>query len=118
MRHMSFMLTTEQYGARTKDVTRRIGWAFLKPGDVVMGVVKSQGLKKGEKVEKLHPFHVRANNPERLDSLLRYPNQARGELRREGFPLMTPGDFITMFCRHNRCEPSRIINRITFGHLP
>lgn len=50
MRNISFALTTPQFKSRSKDVTRRIGWWFLKPGDVVMGVEKGMGLKKGEKV--------------------------------------------------------------------
>jgi len=29
------MLTTAQIKNRTKTVTRRTGWAFLKPGDIV-----------------------------------------------------------------------------------
>ena len=46
-RNMSFALTTEQFKARTKTVTRRFGWWFLKPGDVVRGVEKAMGLKPG-----------------------------------------------------------------------
>lgn len=53
MRHMSFALTTEQVRARTKTVTRRVRWLFAKPGDIVQPVVKGQGLKKGETVEKI-----------------------------------------------------------------
>jgi len=33
MRNMSFSLTTQQCREMTKDVTRRLGWAILKPGD-------------------------------------------------------------------------------------
>jgi len=54
-RNMSFMLTTAQYCARTKDVTRRLGWANLKPGDMFNGVEKAMGLKKGEKINKCAP---------------------------------------------------------------
>lgn len=49
MRRMSFSMTTAQMYARNKDVTRRFGWWFLKPGDRVMTVEKAMGLKKGEK---------------------------------------------------------------------
>lgn len=49
MRRMSFMLTKEQVLNQTKDVTRRNGWAFLKPGDLIQPVEKCMGLKKGEK---------------------------------------------------------------------
>jgi hypothetical protein len=30
---MSFMLTIDQVKNKTKTVTRRTGWTFLKPGD-------------------------------------------------------------------------------------
>ncbi len=49
---MSFRLTAEQMRARTKTVTRRLGWSSLKPGDIVQPVEKAQGLRKGEKVVK------------------------------------------------------------------
>ncbi len=55
MRNMSFMLTTQQMQDRTKDVTRRVGWWFLKPGDVIMAVEKGMGLKKGEKIKRMYP---------------------------------------------------------------
>ncbi len=38
---MSSAMTTEQFKAKTKTVTRRLGWWFLEPGDYVMGVVKA-----------------------------------------------------------------------------
>jgi len=50
MRNMSFFLTTDQIRNKTKTVTRRDGWLFLKPGDIVQACVKCQGLKKGEKI--------------------------------------------------------------------
>ena len=33
MRNISFSLTEEQFLNGSKDVTRRLGWLFLKPGD-------------------------------------------------------------------------------------
>lgn len=114
MRNMSFSLTTQQYEARTKTVTRRVGWGFLKPGDVVMGIVKGMGLKKGEKVQKLHPFRVKSNTPEPLSAIRDYPNDC--EL--EGFPEMTPDEFVEMFTKHNRVTEDRVISRIEFEHLP
>lgn len=38
MRNMSFALTTPQILNRSKTVTRRAGWSFLKPGDIVCAV--------------------------------------------------------------------------------
>ena len=52
-RNMSFALTTNQVKKKEKTVTRRCGWWFLKPGDVVNAVEKSMGLKKGEKIARV-----------------------------------------------------------------
>jgi len=40
MRNMSFSMTTPQFKTRTKTVTRRLGWWFIQPGDLVYGVEK------------------------------------------------------------------------------
>lgn len=47
MRIMSFALTEQQLMDGTKTVTRRVGWANLKPGDRLTAVRKAMGLKKG-----------------------------------------------------------------------
>jgi hypothetical protein len=111
MRNMSFALTTEQYKAGTKTETRRLGWANLKPGDRFMAVEKGMGLKRGEHPVKLGPGEVVTNEPERLDAI------TQEAVVREGFPEMTPAEFVAMFCRHMRVEPSQIVNVIRFRHL-
>lgn len=114
MRLMSFSLTTKQFKARTKHVTRRLGWNNLKPGDVVMGCEKCMGLKKGLKVKKLHAIVITRNTREKLVEIY---GHSEFEVAREGFPKMTKAEFITIFCRHNHCTPKRVINRIEFRHL-
>lgn len=111
MRNISFMLTAEQFTNGTKDVTRRLRWLNLKPGDRLCGVLKSQGLKKGEKLHRLGVIEVVSKRRERLDAITGY------EVHREGFPLMTPAQFISMFCSHMKCEPSTIVTRIEFTHI-
>lgn len=109
MRNMSFMLTKEQMYAGTKSVTRRIGWWFLKPGDVVMAVEKGMGLKKGEKVKKIYPIEVVSVRREPLISI------TADEVVREGFPDLTIWGFMTMFMKsHKGCEPDTVVNRIEF----
>jgi hypothetical protein len=110
-RNMSFALTTQQARNRTKTVTRRLGWWFLRPGDIIQQVLKSMGLKKGEKVEKIHLIRILNTWPEPLSVI------THDEVRREGFPDMTPSDFIDMFCKHNNCQPDAIVNRIEFEYL-
>lgn len=53
MRNISFSLTEEQFLDDSKSVTRRLGCAFLKPGDRLMACRKCMGLKMGEKIVRL-----------------------------------------------------------------
>ena len=110
-RNMSFLLTTPQVRAGTKDVTRRLGWQFLQPGDIVNAVEKCRGLKKGEKVKVIRQIFIistRRESLRRIDAL---------ELIREGFPGMTPFDFIAMFRKANHCSLFENVTRIEFGYM-
>lgn len=112
MRNMSFMLTTPQVRARTKDVTRRLGWAFVKPGDQIRAIVKGQGLKKGETVEPLAVLAVVSVRREPLWHI------SADDVTREGFTCSAQ-DFIAMFCAtHKGCTPKTLVTRIEFTYLP
>jgi hypothetical protein len=108
---MSFAITTRQVRARLKDVTRRLGWKNLTAGTILQAVVKSQGLKLGERVERICFIRVVSVRRERLDAI------TPDECRREGFPEMSPAEFVAMFCEHNKCLPSQIITRIEFAYI-
>lgn len=113
MRNMSFALTTAQILAKQKTVTRRLGWTFLKPGDVLQPVLKCQGLKKGERIEKL-------GGPIRVVSIERAPLNAitPQDVYREGFPQMTREAFIAMFkASHRGCRVGSIVTRIEFSYV-
>jgi len=124
MRNISCYYTQEQIRNRTKTVTRRLGWANAKPGELLQVVVKGQGLKKGEHVEKMVVIRVLENDPEPLDNIIKYPRRWHKikdykwvwETVREGFPDMTPQEFVVMFCKTNKCEPGTVINRIAFDY--
>lgn len=111
MRNISFMLTVQQFKDRTKTVTRRNGWIFLKVGDQLMGCEKCQGLKKGEKINRLGPIEVVSFRRESLDAI------TQEDVIREGFPEMTPADFVAMYTKHNKCKPSTIVTRIEYKYL-
>lgn len=121
MRNMSFSKTTAQHVARTKDVTRRVGWAFLKPGDRVQGVRKAMGLKPGEQIERLHVIEIISNTPEPLQALLDDPEYGRRECVREGFPppheKSDPAAFVAFFCEFAKITPSKPIQRIEFRYV-
>lgn len=117
MRNMSFALTTEQVRRREKTVTRRLGWATLKPGTLIQPVVKGMGLGKGGKVETIGgPIRVVSVTREPLNAM---DNEHRGtvEAKLEGFPEMTGYEFVTMFCEHNRCDDRAEVTRIEFEYL-
>jgi len=111
MRNMSFMLTTEQIKNRTKTVTRRLGWWFLQPGDILNACEKCQGLKKGEKIKKLCQIRVTSAKSEFLFSVW------ENECSMEGFPGLTPDEFVTMFCKEMKCTKDTIVNRIEFEYV-
>lgn len=123
MRQMSFSLTTPQMLARTKTVTRRLGWRDLRPGTLLQAVEKSQGLKKGEKVRKLGVIRVVSVREEKL---LRICDQTSTNARlygqkeciAEGFPHLSAEEFLRRFCKHTACEPGALVTRIEFEHVP
>lgn len=108
MRNMAFSMTIEQMRNGSKDVTRRLGWDFLKAGDQVMAVEKSQGLKKGEKVVRLFPIEIVSVRGEAIREI------TTEEVVREGFPEMNVREFVSFFCTTHRCQPADLVNRIEF----
>ncbi len=111
-RNMSFALTTEQMRNKTKTVTRRNGWWFLKPGDVVNAVEKAMGLKKGENIKRISKIRIIDTRKIRVSQI------DHEDLIREGLPHMSPAEFVGFFCdSHRGCSPDTIINRIEFEHL-
>lgn len=118
MRNISCALTTPQILDQSKDVTRRLGWLKLKPGDLLQPVKKCMGLKPGEKVEKLGPpVRVVATSRVMLRMMTDHPEYGRAECIREGFPHLTPEQFVSMFCAtHKGCTPETVITRIEFKY--
>lgn len=108
---MSFFLTTEQIRQGSKTVTRRNGWAFLKPGDIVNACVKCQGIPKGGKIEKIRQIRIISTRMERLDQI----NEE--DVRKEGFPGFDTRGFIDMYCTHNKVKPEDHVNRIEFEYV-
>jgi len=110
---MSFFLTTEQIRRREKTVTRRLGWQRAKAGEIVQPILKGQGLKAGERVEKIGgPIRFVKVSREVLSSM---PLE---DCAREGFPQMTPAEFVSMFVGHNSgCNRRTIVTRIEFEYV-
>lgn len=115
MRNMSFALTTAQILNRSKTVTRRLGWTFLKPGDQIQAVEKGMGLRKGEKARKLAVICVTSVQTEKLFQMGIMHD--RDECAREGFPLMSAAEFIRMFMAANDCDARTPVTRIEFSYV-
>ena len=125
MRQISFALTTKQFRNRTKSVTRRAGWEFLRAGDRLQGIEKGQGLRKGEHPVKLGVIEVTDVRRERLEDI------APSDVVFEGFPEMSVREFVEMFAASHRMptftagepsgsrpmEPADFVTRIAYRYV-
>ena len=112
-----------------KDVTRRLGWEYLKVGERLQVCRKCMGRKPGEPLVKLAVIVRR----EKLHTLTRHMEtgvltlmtegsytheEAFQEVRREGFPELLPQEFVNFFCRtHKGCTPDTEVTRIEFKYV-
>lgn len=110
-RNMSFAMTTTQFEAKSKEVTRRFGWWFLKSGDVICGVEKARGFKAGEKIWRLELIEVVYTRSESRCDI------SQEDVVRECFPDWTPEQFVSMLVTHYRVLPSSPVNRIEYRYL-
>ncbi len=130
MRNISFMMTMEQVRRSfvaaslgilhplEKDVTRRDGWEFLQPGDRLAACEKCQGLGKGGKITRICTIEVVTVMREPLRRMLDEPAYGKEECRREGFPDMTPAEFVAFFCKgHKGVTLDTILTRIEFRYV-
>jgi len=113
MRNMSFSKTIGPMRNRTKTVTRRAinTWRNLKPGEVLLAIEKGQGLCKGVGITPIGRIRVTDVFPVRLCDI------SEDEVIREGFPGMTPAEFVAMYVDAFHIEPSDTVRRIAFEHI-
>ncbi len=116
-RNMSFSLTTDQVRNRTKTVTRRKGWKFLKAGTVLNACVKCMGLKPGEKIEHICQIRVIDVREESLSKMKTFPEYGETEAEKQGFPELTGAGFVAMFIHHMNCPECQSVTRIEFEYL-
>lgn len=113
-RNISFSLTASQVKAREKTVTRRFGWWNLKPGTILNGVAREEGGKETRKICSIRVVSVRM---ESLDSMIEDPIYGQRECQLEGFPDMSPEEYVRMRIKHHGVIPNKICNRIYFEYL-
>lgn len=113
-RNMSFSRTVKQIRERTKTVTRRRGWKNLRPGEILNACVKCQGLKLGEKVDRMCQIRVVSVCREPLQAIL---HRGEAECRREGFRRWTPRMFVAFFIAQFGGDENQEVTRIEFRYL-
>lgn len=101
-RLMSFAKTVDVFDR--KDVTRRDGWLFLRPGEVVQCVDRSPRLGNGYRVLGLR--RVVSVRRERLGAI------TPAEVEREGFLQLSPSGFVELYCAPKPPDPDRMVTRI------
>lgn len=125
-RNISFALTKDQFRARTKDVTRRLNWLALRPGDILNGCEKCQGIQPGESIVVMGQIRVVSVRREPLRRLTDDLDYGFAELKREGFEnhpfLGWPSVWVPWFCasHHTRavpCTPETVVTRIEFAYI-
>jgi hypothetical protein len=111
-RLMAVSLTESQVRDRTKTVTRRAGWRMLRAGDQLTLCRKVMGRRRGEPLDRIVNVEVVSVRRERLDAI------TEAEVAAEGFPQMTPAQFVEFFCStHRGCEPGTEVARIEWRYL-
>lgn len=69
------------------------------------------------KIERLGQIRVVSVRQEPLALMNNCGWLAGIEAAREGFPEMDGSEFVAMFCRHMKCQPSTEVTRIEFEYL-
>ncbi|MFD9614755.1 hypothetical protein ACFWWS_35855, partial [Streptomyces sp. NPDC059083] len=101
---MAVSLTESQVRDRSKTVTRRMGWRDLRTGERLTLCRKVMGRRRAdghvEPLVRIVDVEVVEVGRERLDAI------TPDEVAAEGFPEMTPQQFVEFFCgSHRGCTP-------------
>ena len=114
-RLISVSLTEDAVVERRKTVTRRVGWAHLRPGERLTLCRKVQGRKRRdgtvEPLVRLAEVEVVAVSREPLWSVDDL------DVEREGFPGRDAEWFIASFIEHMRCQRDTVLTRIEWRYL-
>jgi hypothetical protein len=114
---MSFALTTQQIRERSKRVTRRLNWLDLRPGELIQACEKCMGRKKGEPLVRLEVIRIVSVRRENLGRITSRPKYGAKEVKLEGFPDMTPAEFVAFFCKAHRKGKKPITARDTVTRI-
>lgn len=117
-RLMSVAFTEQQVRDRTKTVTRRKGWTFLRPGDRLTLCRKVMGRKSGEPLVRIAEVEIVTVWREPLCHLYDDPEYGRTEMELEGFPGLDPVEFIrAYFVKAQKMHAHDVVTRIGWRFL-
>lgn len=111
MRRISFGMTLAQFEDGSKDVTRRLGWELLQPGEHLLAVDRVMGFRPGQRERVLGEIEVLSVRREPLEQI------TDADVAREGFPGRDRAWFVAMFTAAQRCRPEQIVTRIEFRKI-
>lgn len=111
-RLMSVAYTEHAVRRRTKTVTRRKGWAFLRPGDRITLCRKVMGRKPGEPLVRIADVEIVDVRREPLRAI------TAEDVALEGFPELSPAAFIDrFFVQAQGIAPDAVVTRIEWRYL-
>jgi len=112
---MSVAVTEDAVRDRTKIVTRRKGWTFLRPGDRLTLCRKVMGRKRGEPLVRIADVEV---VDVRRELLCAIRSAGPDEMAREGFPGMDVDEFMQRyFIEAQGIYPLDHVTRIEFRYI-
>lgn len=109
-RLMSVSLTEDAVRSRTKIVTRRLGWSFLRVGERLTLCRKVMG-RRGEPLVRICEVAVVSVRRERLDAI------TPEDVVAEGFAGQRPSEFVEFFCAAMKCPADAEVTRIEWRYL-
>ncbi len=114
MRRMSFPDTAAEVREKQQTVTRRPGWRFLKPGDLILAVEP----RARAQARDIAVLRIRRVSVEPLSRLVKAATYAEDELPREGLPCWSRDHFIATFLRRHRLQSIDVdVTRIEFEYV-
>jgi hypothetical protein len=122
---MSVAMTTDAVIERRKTVSRRLNWwedkngrRLLNAGDTLTLCRKVQGRKPGEPIDRLAEVEVVSRRREPLIRLIEDRAYGLAEVEREGFPGMSPVDFVDRyFVQAQGMSVHDVVTRIEWRYL-
>ena len=110
MRLISCAKTIPQVVAQTKTETRRLGWKLARPAWRLI-VIERNDYRRGGTPVALACVELIHTARERLCDI------SPDAVVREGFPEMTPREFIAFFCREMRAAPDVELTVLRWRYL-